>query len=55
MFGPNTAHLNLLRDIVEAGEMKSVIDRAYPLEQTAEAHRYYDRGHTTGKIVITVP
>jgi NADPH:quinone reductase-like Zn-dependent oxidoreductase len=46
--------LNLLREFVEAGKISSVIDRRYPLEQIAEAHRYVDTGQKTGCVVITV-
>jgi NADPH:quinone reductase-like Zn-dependent oxidoreductase len=48
------AELNALVQLVEAGQIRPLIDRCYPLEQTAEAHRYVDAGHKRGSVVLTV-
>ena len=50
----NQEDLGALRDLLQAGKVKPVIDRTYPLNQVPEALRYLEAGHARGKVVIGV-
>jgi NADPH:quinone reductase-like Zn-dependent oxidoreductase len=46
--------LAIIKELAAAGELRPVIDRCYPPEQIAEAHRYVDGGHKRGNVIVTV-
>jgi len=50
----NQKDLLFIRDLLADGKIRSVIDECYPLSRTAEAFRYFEKGHTRGKVVITI-
>lgn len=51
---PDQRDLAAMTEMIEVGLVKPVIDRCYPLDETAEALRYYGEGHSQGKVVITI-
>lgn len=51
---PNRQDLDYLREAIEAGKLRPIIDRVYPLSEVAEAHRYSETERAAGKIAISI-
>jgi NADPH:quinone reductase-like Zn-dependent oxidoreductase len=51
---PKVQDLTFVKELIEKGEVRSVIDRIYPMDRLAEAINYYAQGHSQGKVVIRV-
>jgi NADPH:quinone reductase-like Zn-dependent oxidoreductase len=47
--------VDLLKELIEAGEFRAVIDRSYPMDQVAEGHRYVETWRKAGNVVLTIP
>ena len=50
----NQTDLLLFRELIEAGKVRPIVDRTYPLSEVAKAIRHWEEGHTRGKVFIAV-
>jgi NADPH:quinone reductase-like Zn-dependent oxidoreductase len=51
---PSQKDLNFMKELIEAGKVRSVVDKCYPLREAAEALRYLGTGHARGKVIVTI-
>ena len=51
---PDKKDLTFLKELIEAEKVSAVIDRSYPLSELPEALQYYGKGHSRGKVVVTI-